>query len=121
MTKPISGSFDDQGNKCWYDEEGRYHREGGLPAIEWHDGTKDWCIHGQLHRDNDLPAREYISGSKVWCRFGKFHRKNGPAVIVYGLQDWYLDGKLFYSAAGKRPDNWDMLVAEYEIRQIIEE
>jgi len=38
------------GNKAWRNEKGQLHREGGLPAVEWTDGTKRWYLNGVRYR-----------------------------------------------------------------------
>jgi len=57
------------GNKTWKNSAGQYHRTDG-PAVEWADGTKQWCIHDKLHR-TDGPAVEYANGTKQWYFKGK--------------------------------------------------
>jgi hypothetical protein len=34
------------------------------------DGSKEWCRDGKRHRDGDLPAVEYADGYKAWWRGG---------------------------------------------------
>jgi hypothetical protein len=93
-------SIDSYGNKYWYDNNGRRHREDG-PAIEYVDGTEKWCLNGKLHRE-DGPAIEWGNGDKEWYLNGKCHREDGPAVeredgpaIEWGDGDkeWWLNGK----------------------------
>lgn len=43
------------GTEEWFDEEGRCHRDGGLPACIAVDGSRAWFQHGRLHRE-DGPA-----------------------------------------------------------------
>jgi len=38
------------GTKIWYDSLGYYHREDGLPAVEFVDGTKSWWKNGVIYR-----------------------------------------------------------------------
>ena len=40
-------TIDNYGNKVWRNEKGHYHREGGLPAIEYKNGTKYWIDENQ--------------------------------------------------------------------------
>ena len=40
--KNIEYEYDPQGNQYWYNESGDYHRDNGLPAIEYANGTKIW-------------------------------------------------------------------------------
>ena len=53
---------------------GKYHRDNDLPAIEYADGSKEWYQHGNLHRENDLPAIERSDGSKERYKNGKRYR-----------------------------------------------
>lgn len=52
------------GTRCYYDNENRIHREDG-PAVETHNGTTMWYIHGIRHRV-DGPAIERYNGTKEW-------------------------------------------------------
>ena len=45
------------------------HRLDG-PAIEWADGTKEWCVDGKVHR-LDGPAIEWENGDKEWYVMGR--------------------------------------------------
>ena len=47
-------------------KNGKLHRDGGLPAIEWANGTKEWWVNDKRHREGGLPAVESANGSKVW-------------------------------------------------------
>jgi len=74
----------------WY-LDGKRHREGDLPAIEYDNGTKSWWKNGLRHRD-DGPAVE-DSGGKAWWVDGLLHRKDGCAVVwENGYKAWYLKG-----------------------------
>ena len=66
MGNTYSTDIDNVGNKFWY-KNGKLHRDGDLPAIEWANGEKCWYKNGYRHRDNDLPALELIDGTKEWC------------------------------------------------------
>ncbi len=60
-------------------------------TIQWHKRHK----HGTdiLHRAIG-PAIEYADGSKEWCLDGKRHRADGPAIeSANGHKEWFLDGK----------------------------
>ena len=59
MTVTYKVEVDEDGNTFWYNQQGKLHREGGLPAIEYADGGKVWFVNGQLHREGGLPACEY--------------------------------------------------------------
>jgi len=54
------------GGTIIYTFNGRRHREGDLPAVEWQNGDKEWWIHGKLHRENG-PAVESAIGYKWYC------------------------------------------------------
>jgi len=58
-----------QGDVYWH-HEGKLHRTGGLPAIEWADGSKQWWENGKRHRAGGLPAIELANGSKQWWENG---------------------------------------------------
>ena len=90
--KTYKVTVNDEGTKCWYNEQGQCHREDG-PAIEWANGTKWWFLNGQLHRE-DGPAIEYANGSKEWYLNGQLHREDGPAIEwASGTKEWYLNGE----------------------------
>jgi len=38
----------------WYDEEGRYHRENGLPAYVCTDGVESYWKHGSLMSERNV-------------------------------------------------------------------
>ena len=67
MTEQSTSYITGNGNKIWYlPSKGKsyFHRLDG-PAIEWHDGTKQWFVNGERHR-LDGPASEDENGSKCW-------------------------------------------------------
>jgi hypothetical protein len=72
--------IDKYGHKCWYNADGKFHRDDG-PAIEYAHGDKFWFQHGEFHR-NDGPAIEYANGDTKWCQhdhalsFDKWLAKN---------------------------------------------
>ena len=75
----------------YYNSAGELHREDG-PAIEWPNGSKEWCQNGLRHR-TDGPAVEWADGSKFWHQNGRLHREDGPAIIWhYGARYWFLHG-----------------------------
>ncbi len=79
------------GDVEWRNTNGQLHRDGGLPAIEWANGSKMWYQNGQIHRDGDLPAVELADGTKEWYRNGKRHRDgNLPAAeLADGSKFWF--------------------------------
>ena len=81
--------IDEDGNKFWYNEQGKLHRVDG-PAIKWWNGDKAWWSHGKLHRE-DGPAVEWCNGDKEWSlndkeyteeEFALFQFMNGVNVYV---------------------------------------
>ena len=66
MTVTYKVEVDKNGTVRWYNQQGQLHREGGLPAVEFADGAKQWWFKGQLHREGGLPAGEYATGGKEW-------------------------------------------------------
>ena len=81
------------GTKEWY-KDGQKHRDDGLPAVEYANGTKEWYVHGKLHRENGLPAVEWADGGRAWWVNGKLHREGGlPAVELGNHKDWWLNGR----------------------------
>jgi len=81
------------GSKYWY-RNGKQHRDGDLPAVEYVDGTKEWWKNGELHRDGDLPAVEWLCGDKEWWKNGKQHRDGDLPAIEFANGDkyWYKNG-----------------------------
>ena len=73
---------------------GSFHRDGGLPAVESLNGTKEWWVNGKKHREDDLPAVEYYNGTKEWWVNGQLHREVGPAIkYAGGSEQWFINGK----------------------------
>ena len=85
-------TINEYGSKFWKTAEGKFHREDG-PAIEYHDGDKEWYFNGFLHRE-DGPAIDW-DGKKFWYRNGLYHREDGPAVEWDDLKEWHLYGAKF--------------------------
>lgn len=87
--------IDKKGHKFWYlPSKGKsyYHRSDG-PAVEYTDGSKEWCVDGKQHR-LDGPAIEYTNGLRYWYVNGKQHRLDGPAVkYTDGSRYWYVNDK----------------------------
>ena len=100
-------SFEELNNLCknavfnvktgnyYFDENGEYHRENDLPAIEMVNGNKEWYKNGKLHRDNDFPAIEN-NKYKEWYQNGKLHRENDLPAVEHadGSKQWYINGNL---------------------------
>ena len=78
MPNPI---IDSEGNKRWYNEQRKLHREDG-PACEYLDGTKVWYLNGQRHRE-DGPAVEYNNGDKEWYLNDKKYTEEEYVMIQF--------------------------------------
>jgi hypothetical protein len=63
------------GTKIYF-KNGKWNRDGDLPAIEYGTGDKLYYKNGLRHRDNDLPAVEYANGNKYYFRYGKEYFPN---------------------------------------------
>jgi hypothetical protein len=63
MTMQIDEYF---GDMRWYNDDGKLHRNGGLPAIEAVDEYTVWYVNGDKHRLGGLPAVVYADGRKLW-------------------------------------------------------
>lgn len=92
-----------------YFQEGKLHREDG-PAIirandsfdNWHQGQKEWWLHGVRHRQGG-PAIEHLSGYQAYYQNGKLHRTDGPArIFPDGSSEYYLEGELQQDERGER-------------------
>jgi len=96
MTVPYKVEVDENGNTFWYNQQGKFDREGGLPAIEYADGDKFWYVNGKLHREGDKPAIERADGDKFWWVNGQLHREGGlPAIeLANGSKAWWVNGQL---------------------------
>jgi hypothetical protein len=84
--------------KHWYDTDGKYHRDGDLPAVVRNDsrGTEMWYQHGQCQRDNDKPAIVNAYGKQEWTQDGQIHRETGPAVInADGTVEFWLNDQQY--------------------------
>ena len=56
------------GTRSYYNHAGKLQREEG-PAVEWPNGSKEWCQNGLRHR-TDGPAIEWADGDCWWFLFG---------------------------------------------------
>jgi len=45
--KEPAPEIDQFGTQCWYNKDGKLHRENDMPAIIWKDGGKSWYINGE--------------------------------------------------------------------------
>ena len=96
MTVTYKVEVDKNETVRWYNQQGKLHREGDKPAVEYADGAKQWWFKGQLHREGDKPAGEYADGSKEWLVNGQFHREGGLPAVEFedGYKAWYVNGQL---------------------------
>ena len=90
--------------KMWY-KDGKYHRDGDLPAITSKSNTEwypEWYQNGKRHREGGLPAVIYQGVVGVfpysyteWWVDGKRHREGDlPAVeSASGSREWWVNGK----------------------------
>ncbi len=62
--------IDASGTKRYF-RDGKTHRDGDLPAVEYANGSGLYYRDGVLHRDGDLPAVEYANGYKEYWRNGE--------------------------------------------------
>lgn len=74
------------------DENGEYHRDGDLPAVET-GFSKEYYKHGELHREGG-PAIERADGTYHYYIHNKLHRIGAPAVLSGSLQMFYEEGLL---------------------------
>jgi uncharacterized protein CbrC (UPF0167 family) len=90
------------GSRAWY-KDGLRHRDGDLPAVEWASGDREWWKNGKRHRAGDKPAIERADGYRFWYKDGKLHRAGDKPAIerADGYRAWYKDGKLH--RAGDKP------------------
>ena len=102
MIKMETIEVDAQGTKEYY-KNGKRHRDGDLPAVEWPGGTKEYYKNGERHRDGDLPAIEGIDGRKYYYKNGELHRdgdlpsiesSNGTKKYYYKNGELHRDGDL---------------------------
>ena len=79
----------------WRTVDGKLHRDGGLPAVEWANGDKEWWVRGQLHRECGLPAVEDADGTKIWYEYYTLHRDSGLPAIEHanGYKEWRVRGQ----------------------------
>lgn len=92
----LFGLVNGDGSEQWFDENGKLHRDGDLPAQVDEDGTTHWYKHGKLHRDGDLPSVILEDGTdgKFWYKNGLMHRDNKMPAYEdkYGDNEWWENG-----------------------------
>jgi len=81
-------------------KDGKYHREGDLPAKIYPSGRVEYYINNELHREGDMPAIIHPSGTQEYYINGKYHRdvdkfgNSQPAIITSdGEYEYYINGK----------------------------
>lgn len=117
LIKPLDGVYKSP-KATIYCKKGKFHRDSGLPAIEfsfggeewWEDGKlllvkyvdggKSWYKNFLLHREDDLPAKEIADGGKEWWQNGLLHRENDlPARERFdGSKEWWVKGRWIKSS-----------------------
>lgn len=86
-------TIDSLGTKYWRNENGDFHRENDLPAVEFFNGEKRWYKNGELYR-KDGPSIIFSDKTEFWYKNGELHRLDGPAWDNgTGSQEWYKNGK----------------------------
>jgi len=86
---------DRYGNKKWYNEEGKLHRDNELPAVDSPGVYKRWYKNDKLHREV-RPASKSNDGTKVWFQNDKRHNLNGPAITWSSeIKAWFIEDKQY--------------------------
>lgn len=86
-------TVDVEGVVEYWDDDGRLHRDGDLPAYIRPSGTRMWWRHGKPHRDDDQPATVYADGSCVWYTNGVLHRDFDMPAYVGDHYEWWVRGR----------------------------
>ena len=58
-----------------YYVNGQLHRDEGLPAVKYADGSKAYWVNGLRHREGGLPAVEWADGTKAYYKNGHLIRR----------------------------------------------
>ena len=74
------------GHRLWHDGSGQLHRDDGLPAIEWSDGSRAYYQHGRLVR-LDYENYPYLGGSIHCLRPEGTEKAPSSDVIVVGQKN----------------------------------
>ena len=78
----------------------------------------EWYLNDKLHRENGLPAIEYADAYKAWCINGKRHREDGAAIEwSNGDKSWFLNGISYSEEEFKRKTQ---KVKELTVKEITE-
>lgn len=70
-SKKYKPDINRKGNKTWYNDYNRLHRENDKPAIIFMGKSKSWYQNGILHRNNDKPSVIDNDGTKQWYTNGR--------------------------------------------------
>ena len=70
---PVKLQVNRNRSRLWYERD-LSHCSGGLPAMEYADGSREWYERGLHHRGGGLPAMEDADGSRAWWERGRFIR-----------------------------------------------
>lgn len=119
--------FDDRTE--WRNEDYKLHREGGLPAVEWFDGSAEYWVNGKCHRDGGLPSVDYVNGNREWWVNDQLHREGGlPAIEwICGRREWWVNGKQITEVEAKKlaikPNSCDGKIVEidgkkYQLKEV---
>jgi len=77
--------------------------------------TAKICVHnGKIHKRGS-PAVYWDNGGTEWFLDGLLHREDGPAIIVYGILIWGINGKKFYNEK-----KWEIALREYKLEKFLE-
>jgi len=83
------------GSVFYTDENGQFHRDGDLPAIEWADGSKDYYIHGEKYTPKDAPQKPKVTVVDNPRNFSKEITVTYPdGTVVKGRE--YGNGEMHY-------------------------
>lgn len=96
------------------DLDNNLHCDDG-PAVLYHDGGREWWIHGQKHREGGPAVVHPAGGEEWWWKGGKhrmhapaytnghhvewwfhsaLHREDGPAIITTDREVWMIYGQI---------------------------
>jgi hypothetical protein len=126
LLKPNEGKNIKDSGDIFYYKKGIIHRDDGFPAIIRKNGSEEYIVDGKYNREGDLPAKVIYKGDKCilkeWQMNGLYNRANKlPAIIIYNEygniieEQYYINGKLH------REDNLPAIIKWNNVGKIIEE